>query len=88
MGRIYRRAAVSKRVVPAADDATATIMAQQWSRSRSSWFRRGRIRESERPKMKLLLRAGRGEAGMMLKLDRPSGRIRMARALSVRNEWS
>jgi len=44
-------------------------MAQQWSRSRSSWFNRGRIRESERPKMKLVLRGGFGVSGMTQKLD-------------------
>jgi hypothetical protein len=38
--------------------------------------------------MKLELRAGLGEAGMMLKLDLPSGRIRMARTLPVWNEGS
>lgn len=60
---------MSRSVVPAAEEASAIIIAQQCIRSRSSWFSRGRRRESERPKMKLAVRTGRGEWGMMLKLD-------------------
>lgn len=60
---------MSSSVVPATEETSAIIIAQQCILSRSAWFNRGRRRESDRPKMKLAVRTGLGEWGMMLKLD-------------------